>query len=92
MTTAAAAAANAVCTLVIHSHERRVRCSSWSLGPSPCRLIASCSLAAETGGDCVRASWLNSYSNASIATRASVCTWYLVPHTAAVPGSTQVDF
>ena len=38
----------------------------------------SCSLAAERRGDCVRASWVSSQSNASFATRTSVCT-YLVP-------------
>ena len=52
-----------------------MRCSSWSLGPSPLPPTVSC-LAAERRGDCVHASRLYSFSNASIATRTSVCTSY----------------
>ena len=59
---------------------RWVHCSSCSLGPSPRRPTASCSLAVRRG-DCVRASWLYSWSNASIATRI-LC----APCTAAIPG------
>ena len=45
---------------MIRSHEdaRWVRCSSWSLGPTPRRPTANCSLAAERRGECVRASSL----------------------------------
>ena len=55
---------------------RWVRCSSWSLGPRPHPPPATYnnSLAAERRGDCVRALWLYSQSNASIVTRTSVCT------------------
>ena len=63
-----------VCSLVWYvgtKDARWVRCSSWSLGPSPRPPTASCySVAAELRGDCVRATWL---SNASIVTRKSVC-------------------
>ena len=44
-----------VCTTV---DARWVRCFSCFLRPSPCRPTASCSLAAERLGDCVRKSWL----------------------------------
>ena len=63
-----------------------VHCSPCSLGPSPRRPTASCSLAAVRRGDCVRASWLYSWSNASIATRTLLVLVLLcVPRTAAVP-------
>ena len=53
-----------VCTLesyVATKDTRWVRWSPWSLGPSPRRPTASCSLAAVGLGDCVRASWLYSF-------------------------------
>ena len=62
-------------TYVATNDARLVLCSSCSLGPSPRRPTASCSLAAERRGDCVRASRLYWYSNASIATRTLVCTF-----------------
>ena len=50
---------------VIRSHERRALGALVSLfstvGPSPRRPTASCSLAAVRRGDCVRASWLYSF-------------------------------
>ena len=57
-----------LCTLVWYVATKGthwVCCCSWSLGPSPRRPTASCSLAAERRGDCLRA---------SIATRTFVCT------------------
>ena len=68
-----------VCTLVrcvTTKDARWVRCSSCSLCPRPRRLTSICSLAAERRGNCVRASWLYSESNASIATRTFVCASY----------------
>ena len=75
---AAAAAATAVCTVVWHvvtKDDRWWRCCSWSLGPSS-RPPTVCCLAAEERGDCVHASRLYPFPNASIATRTSVCTSY----------------
>ena len=78
------AAALCVYSRMIHTSKyvatkdaRWVRCSPCSLGPSPRRPTASCSLTAVRRGDCVRASWLYSKSNASIATRTRTCL-YLV--------------
>ena len=49
-----------VCALAATKDARWVRWSPCSLGPSPRRPTASCSLAAVRRGDCVRASWLYS--------------------------------
>ena len=64
---------------MIRSHERRALGALLSLfSRSEPASTDSCSLAAVRRGDCVRASWMYSYSNASIATRTRtlVCTSY----------------
>ena len=59
-----------------HSRPPRRYCCCCSQGPSPRPPTASYSVAAKRRGDCVRASWLYSSSNAFIGTRTSV---YLLP-------------
>ena len=73
-----------VCTLAWYlttKDARWVRCSPCSLGPSPRRPTARCSLAAVRRGDCVRASWL--YLVQRIERYSYIC---VLPPTAAVPG------
>ena len=57
-------AAAALCVLSHHTATKDARRVRWSpsLGPSPRRPTASCSLAAVRRGDCVRTSWLYLYS------------------------------
>ena len=84
-----------VCTLaawyLATKDARWVRWSPCSLGPSLRRPTASCSLAAVRRGDCVRASWLYSWCNASIATRTRTRTFVCTSYCCST-GSAQLDF
>ena len=74
-----------VCTLAWYlatKDARWVRWSPCSLGPSPRRPTASCSLAPVRRGDCVRESWLYSFIVQRIDRYSYSC--FCVPRTAAV--------
>ena len=77
-------------THVATKDARRVRCSSCSLGPSPRRPTASCSLAAVRRGDCFRASWLYPFVVQRIDRYSYFCVYLVLLLYQA--GSAQLDF